>query len=514
MRRVLALLLVVTAIPAAAAGTVGARCWGTPATIVGTSGDDVIRGTAGRDVIAGLGGNDRLFGRGGDDLLCGGPGSDVLVGGHGDDRMSGGGGRDRLSGGPGDDVIAGGPKTDLATWNDSQQGIGVDTEAGIVVGNGSDVLRDIERIRGSRYADVISGSGRSETFAGGPGDDLIDGVGGANTIVGGEGTDWCYRATTVTCEEPPQEGRPSSGASPFPSGRAFFPAGPWNAPIPEGSPLHPRSEALIDRLVATQQAGFVLALSDWTFPVFIADESTPRYDVALTAPWSPYETLWSVPIPSQAVPDPQSDGHLAVIDAAAGYSYEFWQARHVGGAWSASWANRIPLAGDGFFPHGLSAKGSGSSLLGGVIWPHELAAGRIDHALHASIRLAKADTVVWPATESDGGSHHIDALPEGARLRLDPDLDLDALGLESWERAIAVALQEYGLIVGDNGGDATIGLYGVHTLSFDGASYPFDVSDGILSLAGIPVDRLQVLDYIEVDLDDLQIDVADSTIFG
>ena len=36
------------------------------ATIVGTSGDDVIRGTDGPDVVAGLGGNDRIWGLGGD----------------------------------------------------------------------------------------------------------------------------------------------------------------------------------------------------------------------------------------------------------------------------------------------------------------------------------------------------------------------------------------------------------------------------------------------------------------
>ena len=47
---------------------------GLPCTIVGTSGDDVLRGTQGDDVICGLGGNDVIAGGPGNDTLAGGPG--------------------------------------------------------------------------------------------------------------------------------------------------------------------------------------------------------------------------------------------------------------------------------------------------------------------------------------------------------------------------------------------------------------------------------------------------------
>lgn len=65
-------------------------------TIVGTSGDDVLRGTARDDVICGRGGDDRLLGLGGDDLLLGGRGRDTLRGGPGDDELVGGRGKDVL----------------------------------------------------------------------------------------------------------------------------------------------------------------------------------------------------------------------------------------------------------------------------------------------------------------------------------------------------------------------------------------------------------------------------------
>lgn len=69
------------------AGSARTRCFGHPATIVGTRQRDVLVGTPHRDVIAGLGGNDKIRGRGGNDLICGGSGSDVILGGSGRNRI-------------------------------------------------------------------------------------------------------------------------------------------------------------------------------------------------------------------------------------------------------------------------------------------------------------------------------------------------------------------------------------------------------------------------------------------
>ena len=94
--------------PAAAAVT----CQGTPATIVGTNGRDVLSGTSQRDVIAGLGGNDTLSGLAGNDTICGGSGKDTLKGGKGNDKLYGESGKDTLKGGPGNDKLKGGPGKD------------------------------------------------------------------------------------------------------------------------------------------------------------------------------------------------------------------------------------------------------------------------------------------------------------------------------------------------------------------------------------------------------------------
>src|SRR3990172_3900763 len=90
-------------------------CAGRTATMVGTSGDDVLDGTSGSDVIVGLGGDDAINGLGGKDYLCGGSGDDTIDGGSGPDRIYGGGGNDTLDGGAGEDVANGGSGTDGCT---------------------------------------------------------------------------------------------------------------------------------------------------------------------------------------------------------------------------------------------------------------------------------------------------------------------------------------------------------------------------------------------------------------
>ncbi len=92
---------------------VGPTCQGLPATIVGTSGHDVLIGTNGPDVIVGLGGNDVIVGLGGDDVICAGDGNDIVIGGRGDDTILGEEGNDLILGQRGSDTIDGGPDSDL-----------------------------------------------------------------------------------------------------------------------------------------------------------------------------------------------------------------------------------------------------------------------------------------------------------------------------------------------------------------------------------------------------------------
>lgn len=221
------------------------KCGRFDATIVGTSGDDLLEGTPGRDVIVGLDGDDSIMGHGGNDLICGGPGDDLIDGGSGtdriygndgDDEIYGGVGADKLMGGPGLDMLDGGGGSDLLSGGAGNDflvsGLGTDTVSGgrgmdtvsyewatggVVVsipdrtttGGDTDTIKLVEHIEGSPFADVLTGTTGKNTLWGLGGDDLLYGSAGNDTLLGGSGidsvfgglgTDTCEAETVKTCE--------------------------------------------------------------------------------------------------------------------------------------------------------------------------------------------------------------------------------------------------------------------------------------------------------------------------
>jgi hypothetical protein len=161
------------------------------------------------------------------------------------------------------------------------------------------------------------------------------------------------------------------------------------------------------------------------------------------------------------------------MDLATNCEYDFWGAgKAADGTWSASWANATMLSSDGIYDGGWSARAAGFANGLGLIRPEELSAGHIDHALVFGFPDAKSGGPVWPATHSDGKSTKAGAIPEGARVQLDPSLNLDSLGLSPWQRIVAQALQTYGMFLADSGG--TTSLYAVNTQSVS-VGYPWGI---------------------------------------
>ena len=122
---VLATILSGLLVVGSSAGAGARMCLERKATIVGTSGTDVIYGTNGSDVIVGGRGGDQVHGLGGDDFICGEGSRDILTGGSGDDELSGGGGADPIFGGSGDDFLNGGDQPDQlhgGSGDDDMQG--------------------------------------------------------------------------------------------------------------------------------------------------------------------------------------------------------------------------------------------------------------------------------------------------------------------------------------------------------------------------------------------------------
>src|SRR4029450_4598549 len=95
--------------------------------------------------------------------------------------LFGGADDDNLRGDAGDDTLDGSAGVDRARYDNAAGGVIVDLVAGTAVqadigGNsGSDTLIDIERVRGSNFADTITGNDADNRLEGRGGDDLLVG---------------------------------------------------------------------------------------------------------------------------------------------------------------------------------------------------------------------------------------------------------------------------------------------------------------------------------------------------
>jgi len=179
-------------------------CFGRPATILGTAGDDAgsakIIGTPDADVIVTFGGNDEVYGKGGADRICLGPGDDYAQGGTQRDRIDGSWGHDTIEGGNGKDILRGSTGRDTISGDDQNDRIyGGDGKDNLGGGAGSDSVfgeGSSDRIRGWTGGDTLVGGSGADQVDGGGGNDALTGGGGIDSCEGGVGTD-----TARGCED-------------------------------------------------------------------------------------------------------------------------------------------------------------------------------------------------------------------------------------------------------------------------------------------------------------------------
>ncbi len=278
--------------------------------------------------------------------------------------------------------------------------------------------------------------------------------------------------------------------------RPFAATSPFNVPVKASPRIDPSSAAMVARLARDRQA--YANLYAYGIPVYTATATTPRYRVACDQ-----EGAWGacpltrrlMPIPTDARPSSGTDGAMVVIDPATGTVGEYWRARRVGSGWQASWGAVNSLTAPGW---GGASTGAGASRLGGVVRVDEIAAGVINHALVVQTDNACAVRYRAPAVKTDGKSTRTDCIPEGARLQLDPTINLNAIpGLTPGERAVARALQVYGAYVIDVAGTSMSVSFEVArdaTATSPGATYTrAGLSWDYYGMPRVPWHRLRVL---------------------
>jgi hypothetical protein len=308
--------------------------------------------------------------------------------------------------------------------------------------------------------------------------------------------------------------RSSALAARVPDGQLFAPGSFWNKRLSASVPLDVNSALLVQNLAAEIAREEATGIGPW---ISAGRRSTPLYRVPVgqqrvrvrlergheSFRRSLQRAFASVPIPAGARPADPPDRHMTVWQPGTDKLWEFFGASREADGWHARWGGAIRRVSKsrGYYTgaawrganRGWGATASSLPVIGGVMLLDELKRGRIDHALAINVPAARAGVFAWPAQRTDGVGAPT-TLPEGARLRLDPTLDVGELGLPKLTRIIARAAQRYGLVVRDQTGNG-ISLFGENPSQVRGEPYSkyFRGRTPQELLAGFPWDRLQVL---------------------
>ncbi len=317
--------------------------------------------------------------------------------------------------------------------------------------------------------------------------------------------------------ESEEAGAPTPSGAPF---RFFSPTSFWNTPLAAGAPLDPTSGAVVSQFLAEiareDRAGRdpTINTSRWSVPIYTvpAGQPTVRVDHSNGGSSRALQTAWNaVPLPPEAHPAAGTDEHLVVWQPSSDRLWEFWRLHHDSSGWHAPWGGAMEdvssssgVYGPGSWPGATSHWGgsaSSLSLAGGLISLEDLERGEIDHVLAMGIPNVRAGVYSLPAQRTDGPSHEPNSLPEGARLRLDPNLDLAALNLPPLTLMIAQAAQRYGIVIRSLGSHVV--LYGQDPTPTGSDPYAgkkgyFEGKDPTQLLASFPWEHLQLL---EMDLE-------------
>lgn len=275
----------------------------------------------------------------------------------------------------------------------------------------------------------------------------------------------------VTAEPVPSPPHPAGGP------RFFATSSFWNTPLATNTPLDPSSPLLVSELRAmvnkeiTGKWGPYISTTGYSTPIYTVGEHQPGVYVKEENP-NPSPTLQSalsnVPIPPGARPAAGSDAQLSIWQPSMDRLWELWGASLASDGWHAKWGGAIEHVSKspGYFTpsswtgaqYNWGAAATSLPLVGGLITLEDLQRGRIDHAVAISLPSTRAGVWSWPAQRSDGNAPSLTAVPEGARFRLDPTLNLAALSMAPLARMIALAAQRYGIVVRDTSG--VVDFYG------------------------------------------------------
>lgn len=278
----------------------------------------------------------------------------------------------------------------------------------------------------------------------------------------------------------PPPGGPSSGAQP----RTSWVRQVWSLDVSQ-APVDPRSNDFISFINADSTkrlhpgiGGDISPGSDenWGMPYLVTDGRQPKKSVRFLlypnqsdgVDHGTGRNFPFYPIPDEAISTAHliqngppgyvdmrwEDRHMLIVDRDNNFLYELYNVyfNRSTEEWEAGGGAFFDMDSSDRRPEGwTSADASGLPIFPSLLRYEEVyGAGEIDHAFRVTVRAT--NRYVYPASHEAGDTAQ--ALPMGARLRLKSSTDLSRFAPDV--QKVFRAMQRYGLIVADNGGDMNI----------------------------------------------------------
>ena len=253
------------------------------------------------------------------------------------------------------------------------------------------------------------------------------------------------------------QGGSLNGFLPFPADNL------WNKNI-ASAPVDPNSAAIINYIGTTDPVHPDFGSGEYNgssigIPYIVVDSSQAPVAINFTA-YGDESDPGPMPVPASApiegYPNPGSgDRHVLVLDNSTCWLYELYSSYpQTDGSWNAGSAAVWDLLADGQRPlTWTSADAAGLSIFAGLARYDEVASGAIKHALRFTLQNSRA-AFVPPASHWAATTSNANAAPMGMRLRLKSSFDIS--GFSAANQVILTALQQYGMIMADNGSNMYI----------------------------------------------------------
>jgi hypothetical protein len=248
-----------------------------------------------------------------------------------------------------------------------------------------------------------------------------------------------------------------NGFLPFPADNA------WNQNI-ASAPVDPNSAAIINFIGANDPLHPDFGSGEYNgssigIPYIVVDSQQTPIAINFTA-YGDESDPGPMPVPANApiegYPNPGSgDRHVLVVDNSTCWLYELYSSYpQTDGSWNVASAAVWDLLADEQRPlTWTSADAAGLSIFAGLARYDEVASGEIKHALRFTLQNSRA-AFVPPASHWAATSTNANAAPMGMRLRLKASFDVSKFSAAN--QVILKALQQYGMIMADNGSNMYI----------------------------------------------------------